>query len=64
MTSYSDLQEDFYERVSKRYGAKRGESTSRIMNTNDQQKMRFGRFTDDEYDKYDKDYFDYSLFGS
>lgn len=64
LTSYSDLQEDFYERVSKRYGAKRGESTSRIMNTNDQQKMRFGRFTDDEYDKYDKDYFDDSLFGS
>lgn len=64
LTSYSDLQEDFYERVSKRYGAKRGESTSRIMNTNDQQKMRFGRFTDDEYDKYDKDYFDDSPFGS
>lgn len=58
LTSYSDLQEDFYERVSKRYGAKRGESTSRIMNTNDAQKMRFCRFLDDEYDKYDNDYFD------
>ncbi len=58
LTSYSDLQEDFYERVSKRYGAKRGESTSRIMNTNDTQKIRFCRFTNDEYDKYDNDYFD------
>ncbi len=58
LTSYSDLQEDFYERVSKRYGAQRGESTSRIMNTNDKQKKRFCRFTDDEYDKYGKDYFD------
>lgn len=64
LTSYSNLQEDFYERVSKRYGAKRGESTSRIMNTNDAQKMRFCRFTDDEYDKYGKDYFDDSPFGS
>ena len=64
MTSYSDLQEDFYERISKLYGAQRGESTSRIENTNDQQKMRFCRFTDDEYDKYDKDYFDDSPFGS
>ncbi len=64
LTSYSDLQEDFYERVSKRYDAKRGESTSRIMNTNDAQKMRFCRFTDDEYDKYGKEYFDDSPFGS
>ena len=64
LTSYSDLQEDFYERISKRYGAKRGESTSRIMNTNDVQKMRFCRFTDDEYDKYGKNYFDDSPFGS
>ena len=58
LTSYSDLQEDFYERISNRYGAKRGESTSRIMNTNEQQKKRFCRFTNDEYDKYDNDYFD------
>ena len=58
LTSYSDLQEDFYERVSKRYGAKRRESTSLIMNTNDKQKKRFCRLTGDEYDKYDTDYFD------
>ncbi len=64
LTSYSDLQEDFYQRISKRYGAKRGESTSLIMNTNEKQKIRFCRFNDDEYDKYDKDYFDDSPFGS
>lgn len=64
LISYSDLQEDFYESISKRYGAKRGESTSRIMNTNDKQKKRFCRFTDDEYDKYGKEYFDDSPFGS
>lgn len=56
--SYSDLQEDFYEKISKHYGAKRGESTSRIMNTNEKQKLRFCRFKDDEYDQYYKDYFD------
>ena len=64
ITSYSDLQEDFYQRISKRYGAKRGESTSLIMNTNETQKIRFCRFNDDEYDKYDKGYFDDSPFGS
>lgn len=64
LTSYSDLQEDFYETISKRYGAKRGESTSLIMNTNEKQKLRFCRYEDDEYDKYDKDYFDDSPFGS
>lgn len=34
LTSYSDLQEVFYMQVSKRYGAKRGESYSLIKNTN------------------------------
>ncbi len=62
LTSYSDLQEDFYEKISKRYGAKRGESTSLIMNTNERQKRRFCRYEDDEYDKYDN--FDDSPFGS
>lgn len=62
LTSYSDLQEDFYTKISKRYGAKRGESTSLIMNTNEDQKIRFCRFKDDEYDQYDKDYFDDSPF--
>lgn len=64
LTSYSDLQEDFYETISKRYGAKRGVSTSLIMNKNKKQKLRFCRYEDDEYDKYDKDYFDDSPFGS
>lgn len=64
LTSYSDLQEDFYETISKRYGAKRGKSTSLIMNTNKKQKIRFCRYENDEYDKYDKDYFDDSPFGS
>lgn len=58
LTSYSDLQEDFYARISKQYGAKRGESTSLIMNTNDKQKKRLCRLTGDEYDKYDEEYFD------
>ncbi len=64
LTSYFDLQEDFYEKISKRYGAKRGESTSLIMNTNERQKRRFCRYEDDKYDKYGKDYFDDSPFGS
>ena len=54
-TSYSDLQEDFYEQISKRYGAERGKSTSLIMNTNAKQQERFGRF---EGDEYDESYFD------
>ena len=58
LTSFSALQEDFYEKIYKRYGAKRGESTSLIMNTNERQKIRFCRLTGDEYDKFDKDYFD------
>ncbi len=58
ITSFSDLQEDFFKKFSKRYGAKRGESTSRIMNTNERQKKRFYRFTNDKYDNYDNDYFD------
>ena len=62
LTSYFDLQEDFYEKISKHYGAKRGESTSRIINTNEKQKLRFCRFKDDEYEQYYKDYFDDSPF--
>ena len=55
LTSYSDLQEDFYIEVSKRYGAKRGESFSLIKNTNPQQQQRFDR---QDGDLYDELYFD------
>lgn len=64
LTSYSDLQEDFYEKISKGYGAKRGKSTSLIMNTNIYQRERFCRYEGDEYDFYDKDYFDDSPLGT
>lgn len=50
LTSYSDLQEDFYEKISKRYGAKRGESTSPYRSTCIEQRKRFGRYEDDKYD--------------
>lgn len=55
LTSYSDLQEDFYIQVSSRYGAKRGESYSLIKNTNSQQQERFDR---QDGDLYDELYFD------
>lgn len=55
LTSYSDLQEDFYMQLSKRYGAKRGESYSLIKNTNQQQQERFDR---QDGDLYDELYFD------
>ncbi len=55
LTSYSDLQEDFYIQISKRYGAKRGESYSLIKNTNPQQQERFDR---QDGDLYDELYFD------
>lgn len=64
LTGYSDLQEDFYQSVSKRYGAKRGESKSRFMNTNKEQRIRYRRYDGDEYDDYDEEYFDDSPFGS
>ena len=50
LTSYSDLQEDFYTQVSKRYGAIRGESLSLIKNTSIAQQKRFHRCEGDEYD--------------
>lgn len=59
LTSYSDLQEDFYIQVSKRYGAIRGESLSLIKNTSVAQQKRFHRHEDDEYDDL---YFDDSPF--
>ena len=59
LTSYSDLQEDFYIKVSKKYGAVRGESFSLIKNTTLRQQERYGRF---EGDLYDELYFDDSPF--
>lgn len=50
LTSFSDLQEDFYNKISKRYGAVRGKSTSALKNTGLGQRLRFGRYEDDEYD--------------
>lgn len=48
--SYSVLQESFYQQISKRYGAKRGESTSLLKYTTPEQAERFKRFKDDQYD--------------
>ncbi len=59
LTSYSDLQEDFYIKVSKKYGAVRGESFSLVKNTTLRQQERYGRF---EGDLYDELYFDDSPF--
>ena len=50
--SYSVLQECFYQSVSKRYGAKRGESTSLLKYTTPEQAERFKRCADDEYDVF------------
>lgn len=51
LMAYSDLQEDFYAQVSKRYGAVRGESLSLIKNTTVKQRQRFNRREGDEYDE-------------
>ena len=51
LTSFSDLQEDFYNKISSRYGANRGESKSLIKNTNTEQVRRFNREHDDRYDE-------------
>ena len=51
LTSYSDLQEDFYNSISSRYGASRGESKSLIKNTNAAQAHRFNREQCDRYDE-------------
>ena len=48
--SYSVLQECFYQAISKRYGAKRGESTSLLKYTTPEQAERFKRTIGDEYD--------------
>lgn len=46
-SSYSALQENFYTEISKRYGAKRGESTSRLKYTVPEQAIRFCRIEGD-----------------
>ena len=51
LTSYSDLQEEFYNNVSKQYGVIRGKSYSLIKNTNLQQQERYGRYEGDKYDE-------------
>ncbi len=48
--AYSTLQERFYQEISKRYGAKRGESTSLLKYTTPEQAIRFNRCKNDEYD--------------
>lgn len=50
-TAFSALQENFFNDIAKRYGAKRGESTSRMKYTVPEQAQRFCRFSDDEFDK-------------
>lgn len=51
LTSYSDLQEDFFNKISSKYGAVRGQSTSLLKNTNKTQALRFRREEGDEYDE-------------
>lgn len=51
LTSYSDLQEDFFHKISSRFGAMRGESKSYLKNTNTQQAIRFKRQDGDLYDE-------------
>ena len=51
LTSYSDLQEDFYNKISSRYGAERGKSKSYLKNTNTEQARRFQRMDGDLYDE-------------
>lgn len=50
ITSFSDLQEDFFKKVSEKYGAVRDKSTSPFKNTCLEQRKRFGRYEDDMYD--------------
>ena len=51
LTSYSDLQEDFFNKLSCKYGAVRGESKSLLKNTNAKQAQRFARANGDLYDE-------------
>ena len=51
LTSFSDLQEDFFNKISCMYGAVRGESKSLLKNTNAAQAKRFDRSEDDLYNE-------------
>ena len=51
LTSFSDLQEDFFNKISCKYGAVRGESKSLLKNTNAEQAQRFARANGDLYDE-------------
>ena len=51
LTSFSDLQEDFFNKISCKYGAVRGESKSLLKNTNAEQAQRFDRSEDDLYNE-------------
>ena len=51
LTSFSDLQEDFYNKISSCYGAERGESKSLLKNTNAEQAKRFSREQGDDFDE-------------
>ena len=51
LTSYSDLQEDFFNKISCKYGAVRGESKSLLKNTNAEQAKRFDRSEGDLYNE-------------
>ena len=51
LTSFSDLQEDFFNKISGKYGAVRGESKSLLKNTNAEQAQRFARINGDLYDE-------------
>ena len=51
LTSYSDLQEDFFNKISCKCGAVCGESKSLLKNTNAEQAKRFDRSEDDLYNE-------------
>ena len=51
LTSYSDLQETFFNKISSKHGAVRGESKSLLKNTNAEQAQRFARINGDLYDE-------------
>lgn len=51
LSSFPDLQEDFYNKISSRYGVERGESRSLLKNTNAEQARRFARAAGDNYDE-------------
>ena len=50
LVSFSWLQESFWQKVSKKYGAKRGESSSYFYNTCDEQARRYRRYEGDNID--------------